>query len=480
MAMPSPARVALLGVILLAVLLYAPTIDDYFAQDDFVFLSVGRSVALDPSSLLRPRGAYFPPAWRTPQVAWWALGWWLGQDSSMIFRAGQILKLVAILLEIFLLAGQLGVGTAGAVFAMWFFLIMPLPAESFIWLAASPLHLVIALAGLSLIIAWLQGKRGTPALAAALLLAWISAWTKEAGIWIFAAIGAASLILPGPRNRKERTIAIALALTGAILYVAFYLLLPYHYPSRHGGFPSIARNYFHLAARGWLEPAAAVRMAAHEEGLPSWAGWALSRVAAAVVLSAALWSLHAIRRRPGAHERLRSLLYTVVVSAAAVLPYSLSHVSSGRYLTDTGVFVAISLGLLCEPLLPSKRVAWALVVTCAIFSGVTLMAVAPIRENWALIGRASRRLGGEIRAGADHVNRYVVVGFPEKGGYLRVWHMPRVIPLFDPSVSAIEVAKRVPDVVPPGTAVIVYTIERMPDRYHTYFSSPAIAPQGAH
>ena len=82
------------------------------------------------------------------------------------------------------------------------------------------------------------------------------------------------------------------------------------------------------------------------------------------------------------------------------------------------------------------------------------------------------------RGGAGRVNRYGVVGFPEKGGYLRVRHMPRIISLYGPSVSTIEVAARIPRTIPPGTAVIVYTIERMPDRYHTTLASPPIAPGG--
>ena len=56
--------------------------------------------------------------------------------------------------------------------------------------------------------------------------------------------------------------------------------------------------------------------------------------------------------------------------------------------------------------------------------------------------------------------------------------MPRIISLYDPSVSKIEVATRVPRTIPPGTAVIVYTMEKIPDRYHTTLASPPIAPGG--
>jgi len=479
MSAPSPGRVALMGVIVLASALYGSTLDDFFAQDDFGLLSAARAVTLDPGSLLAPAGGAFPPGYHTPQVLWWTVGWWLGNGDPAVFRAGQIVKLAVLLLEILVLAKRLGAGSGGAIFAMWFFLLMPLPAESIYWLSATPLHAVMALAGLIPFLSWLQGRRGTHALVAAFVIAWAAAWTKEAAIWIFAAMGAACLMLPGSRGRGARAIVLSLALASALLYVALYLALPYHYPARSGGIPSIVRNYFHLAVRGWLEPAAAVRMAAHAMGLPSWAGWGFSRLTALGLGVAVLWSVNVLRHGPGASERFRSLLFAVLVSATAVLPYALSHVSGGRYLTDTGVWVALAFGLLAEPFLARRRAAWGLVAACAIFSAVTVMATAPTRETWSLHGWAARKLCRDVEAGADRVNRYVVVGFPEKGGYLRVWHMPQIIPLYDPSVSTIEVAKRVPDVVPPGTAVIVYSEESLPDRGHIYLSSPSIAHPGA-
>lgn len=471
-----PSRLALLFVVLLSAVLYAPSMDDFFVMDDFINLSQGRAVASNPGTILNPSPGDFPPGYRTGQVAWWTLGWWIGEGSARIYHLGQALILAAILGGIFILSRQLGLSRRGAIFGMWFFLLMPLLTESFYWLAAAPLHIVFSLASVICFIAWLRRPPGHAGLLAAIALAFLSCQTKEAGLWSFMAMVPAAILIPGERSARARTWGAFLAFAGALSFVAFYLFLPYRYPSGTKSTYDILDSFARLVFTGWFQPVAALRKASSELGFSSGTTLALSIGASAVLVLVFSRATYLISKMQRWGERLRCFAFAFVAGLAAALPYAFSGVSGWRYLTDIGVWIALCWGQIADPFVAKRRVAYALILVCIFLSVMNVIATHQIRSLYDRLGNATYTLCSDVKAHAEEIDRYVIVGFPESGGYLRVWHVPKLIRLCDPSVSEVRSVAVAPPSIAGNTAVIAYSPSSMPAHFHRW-GSPGPGPR---
>jgi hypothetical protein len=471
-----PSYLSIILIFLLSAILYVPSFDDFFVQDDFIGLSVGRAVATNPGTLFNLSAEGFPAGYRTVQVVWWALGWWLGEGSPMVFHVGQALILVAILGGIFIISRQLGLSRLGAIFGMWFFLLMPLLTESFYWLAANPLHIVFSLASIICFIAWLRQTAGHASLLVALVLAFLSCQTKEAGLWSFMALVAAAVLVPGKRGARARAWGSCFALAAALLYVALYLLLPYQYPSGTKGPSDILVSFGRLVILGWFHPIIAVRKAALEAGVSHEMRYALSVASVTVLVLVFSWASYLISKIPQWSKKVRCFTFTFVVGLAAALPYSFSAGSGWRYLTDIGVWVALCWSQVADPFVAKRRAAYALILVCILLSLFNIMATREIRSAFDKLGHATYMLCADIKDSAHNTDRYLVMGFPEHWGHLRVWHVPKLIRLCDPSVLEVKSVEEVPRSVSENTAVLEYSHSSFPDSFYRWVS-PGSGPR---
>ncbi|MFQ5458407.1 MAG: hypothetical protein ACE5FC_08165, partial [Myxococcota bacterium] len=404
------------------------------------------------------------------QIAWWALGWWIGGGSAAVYHVGQVLILAAILGGIFILSRQLGLSPRGAIFSMWFYLLMPLLSESFYWLAASPLHLVFSLASVISFIAWLRRPSGHTGLLGAIALALLACETKEAGIWSFMALIAAAILVPGERSARARAWSAFIAFAGALLFVAVYLLLPYSYPTGTKSAYDILEAFGRLVFTGWFQPVLALRKAYSGPGTSAGMALAISIGALAVLLIAFSRAAYLISKMRGWERRLRCFSFAFLAGLAAAVPYAFSGVSGWRYLTDIGVWIAVCWGQIADPFVAKRRVAYALVLVCALLSAATVMATREIRTLYDELGRATYTLCADVESHAGEIDHYFIVGFPERGGYLRVWHVPKLIRLCDPSVAEVRRVVKAPPVITRNTAVITYTPSSMPAHFHRWVS----------
>jgi hypothetical protein len=478
----SPVAIALISIILITIALYVPSLNSYFVQDDFPLLSAGKKIASNPLSLFFPSGNYprpprlpggedFPVGWRPLMYAWWALGWLVWSGTPVGFHVAQIVILYLILLCMFIISKQLQFSTRGGIFSIWFFLLMPLPVESFYWLGASPIHLVFALMSVIFFILWLKRQDGWLFLAIAFLAAILACMAKEAGFSSFFWMILAAIFVPGKRGQRDRILASGASILITILCAMIYFAMPVIYSSPPNGLAAVVTSYLRLLLLGWLQPAMAMSRAVKGIGLSAELASVIARTSSVGLLVAGFLAIRSLARSTMFRDRIRELAFILGSTFVAASPYALSGVTGGRYFIDISVWVACFWGRITDHSNISTRVVWIIIIICMCLSPVDILATRSVRMEFDRIGLASFMLCNKIRKESDHVNRYILVGFPRRGGYLRVWHLPAIIHLNDPSVREVKVSESVPRMIPKDTAVIVYSESLMPDRFYKWISS---------
>lgn len=428
----SRPRLALLAIVLAASVPYLPTIDDYFAQDDFgvVALLSSKPASYFPRWFVTPWmddiWGFVPDEVRPFPALSYQIAAVFGPGSPVANHVVNIAFHAANALLVFGLARVAAGLTAGpAVFAALVFALLPMQAESVAWITGrvDSMPAFFYFAAFLLYARWRAG--GPPALYAwSVAACFLALFTKQNTITLLPAIvaydGLVGRRMPRPSWSWLRP------------YVPFLLLTVGYLALRQILFGEALREGRLTAEQiGWFLGDLSThfrRMVFGEAGLKMtvWQAVAAVTVAAAVVAGVAL--------RSGLRGRSATLRVAAFVGVAwtglAVAPTLVAGYASPRHVYLAASGWALLLGLALSLLWQARPVP--LVRRIAIVAAATVLMAygSQLREEvrmWGIRTEVSRRAVGDLEreALASPPGTLVIIGVPRRSWDFAVPHALR-------------------------------------------------------
>ncbi len=439
----SRLRLALLAIVLAASLPYLPTIDDYFAQDDFGVVAV---LSSKPAS-------YFPRWFVTPWMddIWgfvpdevrpfpavsYQLAAAFGPGSPVANHVVNIAFHAANALLVFGLARvAAGLAPGPAVFAALVFAVLPMQAESVAWITGrvDSMPAFFYFAAFLLFARWRAG--GSPALYAwSVAACFLALFTKQNTITLLPALVAYDVMVG---RRPPR-----LSWSWLRPYVPFLLLTAGYLALRQALFGEALREGRLTAEQiGWFLGDLSThfrRMVFGEAGLKTGIWQAVAAVAAGTAVVAGV----ALRSDPRGRAVLRVAAFVAFAwTGLAVAPTLVAGYASPRHVYLAASGWALWLGLALEILWQARPVPLVRRIGIVAAAAVLIAYGSQLRDEvraWGIRTEVSRRAVEDLEreALASPPGTLVIIGVPRRSWDFAVPHALR------PPFTSEDLTKRI-------------------------------------
>jgi len=345
----TPRRIAVALIVLAAAVPYLPTLNDYFAQDDFgvVGLLSSKPAGFFPRWFTMPWTeniwGYVPDEVRPFPALTYQIAGIVGPSSPLTNHVINVLVHVANAWLVFAIAeAAAGLSLGPAAFAGLVFAVLPMQTESVAWITGrvDSMPACFYMAAFLLYVRWRAGG-GTALYVWSVIMYFVALFTKQNTVTLAPLLVLADLMLLGHPPR--------VGWRWLLPYVPFGLLTTGFLALRYALFGEVARESTLTADRvRWFLVDLSAHLRRMVFGEP---GVRMPETSAAVRVAAAAVAVVAAHRRFGDRGRRRFLRPTVffglVWIGLAVAPTVVAGYASPRhmYLASAGYAVVLGLGL---------------------------------------------------------------------------------------------------------------------------------------